>query len=126
MQAALVRYLAAQGYAIRSVADTAARAQGKDIIAATPVGTALWVSVKGYPEKKPHQQARHWFAGAALDLVLYRDEDRTAALALGLPDGFSTYLNLAARVSWLRKQLPFAVFWIGKDGSVRSEVPPVG
>lgn len=124
VQGKLVSWLAGRGWAIRSAADTAAKSAGKDIVAERR-GETLWVSVKGYPtgtaKTNPSTQARHWFSHAVFDLVLYRGESDSASLAIGLPDGFVTYQKLAARVSWLRKQLPFTLFWVDDAGRVRSE-----
>jgi len=108
-----------KGYKIYGVANTAIRTQGKDIIAKSTRGNKLWISVKGYPEKSPHTQARHWFSSAIFDLLLYRNESSSAILALGMPDGFTTYLNLAARMDWLFKVLPFKIYWVDKNGHIR-------
>lgn len=121
VQSRLVAWLAANGYVIRSVAHTATRAQGEDIVAETPEGEELWVEVKGYPETSPNMQARHWFAGAILKLVLGRNENPDVRLAIALPDGFTTYANLAPRVAWLRESMPFQVFWVSENGDVRVE-----
>lgn len=121
IQAQIVNYLQSQGYEIQRTADTAARTHGRDIEARSPNGEALWISVKGYPESSPGVQARHWFAGALFDLVLYRHESSTAHLALGLPDGYTTYLNLARRSQWLQRTMPFAIYWISETGAVRVE-----
>jgi hypothetical protein len=110
-----------RGFTIRSVADTLARTPGKDIVAVDVDGRELWVSVKGYPDKSPNIQARHWFAGAVFDLVLYRGESVEPRLALGLPDGFATYHNLAARIAWLRTTMPFTIYWVTPSGEVRAE-----
>lgn len=106
---------------IRSVADTASRAPGKDIVAITPNGNELWISVKGYPEKSPNVQARHWFSGSVFDLILYHGENPNITLALALPDGFITYANLVPRVNWLKQTMPFEIFWVSEDGNVRKE-----
>ncbi len=121
VQAKVVGYLVKNGYDIRSVSDTASRAPGKDIVAITPDGNELWISVKGYPEKSPNVQARHWFSQAVFDLVLYRGEGPNVKLALALPDGFVTYLNLLPRINWLKQTTPFQVFWVSEDGKVRRE-----
>jgi hypothetical protein len=121
VQARLVRWLIAQGFAIEAVADTAARTAGKDIIAVTPTGTSLWVSVKGFPEKSRHVQARHWFAGAIFDIVLYRNEATSPQLAVAFPDGFPTYRALVARMTALRAVLPFTIYWVAESGEVRVE-----
>ncbi|MHB1685484.1 MAG: hypothetical protein ACYCYO_22180 [Bacilli bacterium] len=121
VQARVVSYLASNGHMIRSVADTASREAGKDIVAIAPDGNELWVSVKGYPEKSANVQARHWFSGAVFDLALYHGQAPNVKLALGLPDGFATYTNLLPRIEWLKQTMQFSVFWVGEDGSVRVE-----
>ncbi|MCG0274901.1 MAG: hypothetical protein L5655_01885 [Thermosediminibacteraceae bacterium] len=121
IQSSLVAYLVSQGYIIRRVANTFSREHGKDIVAETPEGRQLWVSVKGFPENKSHPQARHYFAQAVFDAVLYRDENPSVEIALALPDGFPTYKNLASRISWLRRTLPLKIYWIDNLGNVREE-----
>lgn len=114
-------YLRTRGYAIQAVADTAARTAGKDIVAVDPAGRQLWVSVKGYPDKSKHVQARHWFAGAVFDIVLYRNETTAPQLAAAFPDGFTTYHALAARMAALRAVMPFTIYWVAESGEVRVE-----
>lgn len=121
VQDVLVQFLSDQGYLIISAANTASKAQGKDIVASSVNGQELWISVKGYPENSAFTQARHWFASAVFDLILYRDENPTVALAIALPDGYKTYLNLANRVAWLHNSLPFCIYWIDNQGSIRIE-----
>lgn len=81
--------------------------------------------MKGYPrgtqKTNPSTQARHWFWHAVFDLVRYRDESNAANLALGLPDGYVTYKNLTDRVTWLRSNLPFRIYWVSESGEVRSQ-----
>lgn len=121
IQSKLVAYLAGQGYFIRSVTDTASRLQGKDIVAVTPEGRELWVSVKGFPENNSCTQARHYFAQAVFDVVLYRSENPAVELALALPHGFPTYERLSSRISWLRMALPLRVYWVDNLGNVKEE-----
>ncbi len=121
VQAHIVTYLASNGYQIRQVSSTRNRTQGKDISARTPEGSRLWVSVKGWPKRSSNTQARHWFSQALLDMVLYRDEDPEAELAVGLPAGFSTYENLYGRIGWFRRVLPLKAFWVHEDGSVSEQ-----
>jgi hypothetical protein len=121
VQVQITRHLASQGYIIQSVADTAAKSHGKDIVAVRPDGSPLWVSVKGYPEKSPSVQSRHWFSGAVFDLLLYRNEDPSVQLALGLPDGYTTYHSLFKRIAWLRLPMPFRIFWVKENGEVWEE-----
>lgn len=130
VQSLLVSWLASEGYSLRSMADTASHAPGKDITAITPDGQELWVSVKGYPQgtasTNPSTQARHWFASAVFDLALYADERQDVHLALGLPDNFRTYASLAARTTRLRQAMRFEIFWVSETGQVRLECPPPG
>jgi hypothetical protein len=105
------------------VSNTATREQGKDIVAVKN-GKELWVSVKGWPEKSPNMQARHWFAGALFDLILYKDLNPGVRLAIGIPTGYSTYQNLVGRVLWLRRNLPFEIITVSEHGAVNVlEVP---
>lgn len=125
VQAALVSWLTANGYSIRSVANTATKEAGKDIIAVDCEGIELWITVKGYPNgtdrTNPASQARHWFSGAIFDLVLYREARKDVALAAAFPDGFTTYGKLADRTTWLKEAAPFTLFWVAADGTVRRQ-----
>lgn len=120
VQSKVVNYLALNGHTIRSVADTASRASGKDIIASID-DNELWISVKGYPEKSHHVQARHWFSGAVFDLILYHGENPDVQLGIALPDGFTTYGNLVPRIKWLKESMPFRIYWVNECGAVRVE-----
>ncbi len=122
IQDAITRYLVASGSVVGRTANTASKEHGKDIIASGMAGTAndgklLWVTVKGYPEKRPDQQSRHWFAEIVYDLVRYRTEHETVVLAAGLPD-HRIYRMLSHRVAWLKRELPFRFYWVREDGNV--------
>jgi len=121
VQSVLVNWLVSHGHRIRAVADTIARSQGKDIVAVDSDGRELWVSVKGYPEKSAHIQARHWLSDALMSLTLYRDENSSVKLGLALPDSFATYLNLAPRLEWLRRAMPFTIYWVSDERQIRVE-----
>jgi len=122
VQTTLVAWLAQEGFGIERVADTATREAGKDIVARTPAGKPLWISVKGFPEgKNAYTQARHWFSSAVFDLILYRDENAEVDLALAFPDGFPTYRALAARLGPLRQAIPFTIYWVAESGTIRPE-----
>lgn len=118
VQSHVVSYLAQNKYQLRSVADTASRSAGKDIIALSPDGKELWISVKGYPEKSSNVQARHWFSGALFDLVLYHGENPQVKLGIALPEGFVTYANLLPRINWLKDYMQFKVYWVNEKGIV--------
>jgi len=123
VQSAVVTYLAGRGDRILSVADTARRQQGKDIVAENARGR-VWVTVKGFPEGRgkaqPSAQAGIWFSQGVFDIIAYRSEDPAVQLALALPD-FPRYRTLAERVRWLMPVVPFGILWVGKDGGVTED-----
>lgn len=114
-------YLRSKGFTIESESDTATRAQGKDVVARDAQGAIPWVTVKGFPDKSKNTQARHWFAGALMDLARYKDEDHTASLAMALPHGFTTYENLLDRTKRTRSFFSYHVFWVHEDGSATQD-----
>jgi len=120
VQDQVVKFLSRSGWTVTRIADTAKREVGKDIEAVDRMGHRLWVTVKGYPEKSASQQARHWFAETVYDLVRYRTEDDTVALAVGLPL-HKTYKTLSTRIAWLKRELKFQFFWVREDGSVNAD-----
>jgi hypothetical protein len=81
------------------------------------------VTFKGFPQKSPNVQARHSFAGALMDIAMYREPEPEIELAVGLPDGFATYQGLVRRVSWLTRAVPFSIFWVDSSGGVRVQSP---
>lgn len=127
VQEAIAVALERDGFVISARADTANRRAGVDLIAHRGDGSELLVSVKGYPTDTEKTlaptQARHWFAGALLDMALYRTAKPTAKLAVGLPDGFKTYLSLARRTQEASRALRFDHYWVGENGDVRRGPP---
>ena len=124
VQAAIVGHLSSTGWRVTQVIDTASKAQGVDVIAEKN-SQELWVTVKGYPKgtsaTNPSTQGRHWFSQAMFDVVRYRTKRSDIAIGVGLPDGFTTYLNLAPTVEWLHEAAPFVFYWVSEDGAVREE-----
>jgi hypothetical protein len=118
VQKRIVEYLRSNGWTVLSEANTAAREAGKDIVARDVEGRTIWITVKGFPEKSKNVQARHWFAGALLDLALYADQDKGVLLAIGLPSGFRTFESLVKRTDRVRQFLEYRVYWVRSDGSV--------
>lgn len=130
VQASIVSQLARDGWSIRSVADTAARAVGTDIVAFKN-GQSLRVEVKGYPtsvyargERKgepkpthPATQARHWYAGALLRAAIERGDHPTDLVAIGLPDA-ETYRNLVTRTQLVLLRSQIDVIWVHGAGVV--------
>ena len=125
IQSKIVDYLTQSGYLIQNIADTKAKTPGKDIIARSPNGRPLWMSVKGFPEgtksTNSSTQARHWFSIAIFDVIIYRSESTEVDLAIGFPSGKVTYINLLKKVSWLKENLPFIVYWVDESGNVTIE-----
>jgi hypothetical protein len=124
VQSAVVDHLQNLGYQIRSVANTATKERGKDVIAVDPSGQTFWISAKGYPvgtvKTNPRTQARHWFAHALFDLILWHGEDATVALGLALPQK-ETYRKLVSRVSWFLSRTRNCIYWVAEDGAVTVE-----
>jgi hypothetical protein len=54
VQAAVVNHLRSIGYRINSVANTATKEQGKDIVAVAPSNQILWISAQGF--SKGHRE----------------------------------------------------------------------
>jgi hypothetical protein len=120
VQAAVVRLLVRQNCIIRSVADTASKQRGKDIVAERN-GKPLWVTVKGYPngtpKTPPSTQAGHWFKQALFDIIEYRGESEIAEIGMALPD-FPRYRKLAEKVIWLQPVAKFIYYWVQENGEV--------
>jgi hypothetical protein len=120
VQAQVVTYLASQKFKIMSVANTASREPGKDIVAERD-GKELWVSVKGFPKgtarTQPSTQAGHWFKHAVFDILQYRGESKNNALGLALPD-YPRYRTLSEKIAWLKPIAKFVYFWVQENGDV--------
>jgi biotin operon repressor len=120
VQSKVINHLAAQGYQIRSVADTSSHQQGIDIVAEKN-GRPIWVSVKGYPQgtdrTNPSVQAGHWFKQAIFDIIAYRERDKNVLLAVAFPD-YPRYHSLANKITWLKPVANFIYFWVRQSGEV--------
>jgi hypothetical protein len=130
VQSCLVTHLAANGWAILRVADTAQRERGADIIA-TRDGQRLLVEVKGWPstiyakgaqagQPKPTQptlQAAHWFAEALTSLIR-RGAEPGFRLAMGLPD-MPRYRTLLGEADWALDRLDITVYLVTAMGAVQ-------
>jgi len=123
VRASVVQFLQARGYSIIRLADARRREVGKDIEAQNNAGP-LWVTVKGYPKgtprTRPSTQAGHWFKQALFDIISWRGENQSAALAMALPD-FPRYRSLAEKVSWLQPIAGFSFMWVKENGEVSLE-----
>jgi hypothetical protein len=127
VQDVAVKALVEHGWTIRRVANTASREPGKDIEAERS-GAVLWVTVKGYPtgtpKTRPQTQARHWFAHALFDVILWRNQDADVQIAVALPR-MPTYENLAARTAWFERAAGVCYLWVTADG-IEGEWPLAG
>jgi hypothetical protein len=130
VQAAVVRHLAAEGWHIRRVADTASRERGVDI-EADHGGVRLLVEVKGYPAatyargKRAGQeptpaplQARAYFSNALLSGVLMRSENEDDRVALAFP-AMETYSALATRCRGPLASAGIELWLVDDSGGVR-------
>ncbi|MFC4854599.1 hypothetical protein [Actinophytocola glycyrrhizae] len=130
VQAAMVRHLSAQGAVIRSVADTASKARGTDIVASLD-GRVLHVEVKGWPSatyadsrradevKKtpPTMQATHWFAGAVLSALRSRGRHPTDRVLIVFPD-FPRYRNLSDETAATLRTIGIETWFVEESGAV--------
>lgn len=130
VQAAVVRHLVVEGWTIRSVADTASRERGVDILADRGADT-IAIEVKGYPGRSyadparageikpthPATQARHWYAQAILASMLTRSRRSGASAAIALPD-FPSYRALHRDTEESLRRCRIALWWVAEDGTV--------
>lgn len=131
VQAAVVTALAARGWRILSVADTASKQHGIDIVAA--IGAErVGVEVKGYPSRNyadparagevkrtaPSTQAGHWYAQAVLAAMRLRGKHPEMRSVIALPD-FSRYRDLYADTQGSLSAADIAVWWVSGTGEVR-------
>jgi hypothetical protein len=130
VQATVARFLVSEGWVIESVADTASRQQGIDLMA-TNGARRLAVEVKGYPgtvyargeragqlkPTAPTNQARHWFAQALLAAVLTGGSREQVEIALAFPD-MPRFRDLIARTEWALRRLGIRVLLADESGRV--------
>ena len=121
VQSVVAQFLTGKGYTIRRVANTLTKEQGKDIIAVSSTGQELWVSVKGRPGRTPrttpYLMARHYLSHAMRDMLVWRDENESVDLALGLPE-FITYRNGVRTMAGRFADLTVSVIWVFEDAKV--------
>lgn len=130
VQAAVVTYLAAAGWSVTSVADTATKERGVDIVARRE-GALIGVEVKGYPSRyyvdparagrpkptQPATQARAWYASAILAAMRLRGRKPSMHAVIALPD-FPSYRALFADTRTSLDQCAIQVWWVSQDGVV--------
>jgi Holliday junction resolvase-like predicted endonuclease len=136
VQAQVVNYLVAEGWTIKSVANTAQRQRGIDIVA-TKADRHIAVEVKGFPSTvyargenagqpkrtKPNLQARHWLAEALLTGILIADAGTHTEVALAFP-AVPRYRDLLRRIRHGIERLGFRVLICEETGVVRDLTAP--
>ncbi|MFT3872690.1 MAG: hypothetical protein QM714_08600 [Nocardioides sp.] len=130
VQASVVTALAARGYRVLSVANTATREHGVDVVASRD-GATVGVEVKGYPSRnyadparpserkktQPSTQAGHWFAAAALAAMRLRGKEPGWKSVIALPD-FNRYRDLFTETQGSLSAAGISVWWVDEDGTV--------
>lgn len=138
VQAAVVRFLTADGWQIVSVADTDAREHGIDVVAQRR-GQRLAIEVKGFPSRnyanparaaetkrtQPSTQAKHWYAQAVLAAMLTRSRRPDHASVIALPD-FPRYRDLHRETASSLRAAYIGVWWVGHDGTVDTHAGATG
>jgi hypothetical protein len=120
-------WLRDRGCDVLSVADTATRQRGADILARLPSGEQLRVEAKGHPAPASNatQMARHYFSDLVTEVVILHGENPGLHLALALPR-LAPFPDRAARIAWLRKHMALPIIWVTEDGRSELEGPGPG
>lgn len=128
VQAALVTALAGDGWRILSVANTATKEHGIDVIAARD-GMTIGVEVKGFPSRgyadparagevkrtSPSTQAGHWYSQAVLAAMRLRGKEPTWRSIIALPD-FPRYRDLHAETEGSLSAAQIEIWWVDEAG----------
>lgn len=134
VQSHIVAGLSAAGWRVRSVADTATKERGYDIVAERD-GQTLAVEVKGYPSRSyadprrvgerkktpPSTQAGVWYASAILTAMRTRHAHPDWLCAIGLPD-VPRYRNLFVETTASLSACGIQLLWVEEDGQMRESV----
>lgn len=130
VQASVVTALAADGWRILSVANTATKEHGIDVIASRD-GKTVGIEVKGYPSRgyadpsragevkrtKPGTQAGHWYSQALLAAMRLCGMEPTWRSVIVLPD-FPRYRDLHAETAGSLAAAQIEVWWVDRAGAV--------
>lgn len=130
VQASVVAWLAGRGWRVLSVADTASRQHGIDIVAEQG-GRTVGIEVKGYPSRayadparssepkrtQPSNQATHWYSQAVLAAMRLRGRRPEMESVIALPD-FSRYRNLFLETESSLSSAQIRVWWVDAHGNV--------
>ncbi|WP_202613600.1 DUF7669 domain-containing protein [Ornithinimicrobium cerasi] len=128
VQASVVSALAGDGWRILSVANTATKEHGVDIVASRDAKT-VGVEVKGFPSRHyadparagetkrtlPSTQAGHWYAQAVLAAMRLRGKEPTWSSVIALPD-FPRYRDLHRETETSLAAAQIEIWWVTPDG----------
>ena len=128
VQASLVTALATDGWRILSVANTATKEHGIDVIASRD-GQTVGIEVKGFPSRgyanparahevkrtSPSTQAGHWYSQAVLAAMRLRGKEPTWRSVIALPD-FPRYRDLHAETVGSLAAAQIEVWWLDQTG----------
>ena len=130
VQAHVVAALPAAGWRILSVAITATKEHGIDVVASLGTQT-VGVEVKGFPSRNytdparageakrtsPSTQAGKWYAAALLAAMRLRGKEPEWSSVIALPD-FPRYRDLFSETAGSLSAAAIEVWWVKEDGSV--------
>ena len=130
VQASLVTALAGAGWRILSVANTATKEHGIDVIASCD-GQTVGIEVKGFPSRgyadparagevkrtSPSTQAGHWYSQAVLAAMRLRGKEPTWHNVIALPD-FPRYRDLHDETAGSLAAAQIQVWWVDEAGAV--------
>ncbi|MEI2808732.1 MAG: hypothetical protein V9F00_00545 [Nocardioides sp.] len=130
VQASLVTALAGAGWRILSVANTATKEHGIDVIGSCD-GQTAGVEVKGFPSRgyadparagevkrtSPSTQAGHWYSQAVLAAMRLRGKEPSWRSVIALPD-FPRYRDLYAETAGSLSAAQIEVWWVDEAGAV--------
>lgn len=131
VQSSLVTALATDGWRIQSVANTATKEHGIDVIASRQ-GLAFGIEVKGYPSRtyadpartgetkrtSPSTQAAHWYAQAVFAAMRLRGKEPAWRSVIALPD-FPRYRDLYAETAGSLAAAQIEVWWVDQTGTLQ-------
>lgn len=131
VQALLVTALATDGWRILSVANTATKEHGIDVIA-TRDGQTVGIEVKGFPSRayadparageqkrtSPSTQAVHWYAQAVLAAMRLRGKEPGWRSVIALPD-FPRYRDLHSETDGPLTAAGIEVWWVDRTGALK-------
>ena len=130
VQSGLIAVLVNEGWRILSVANTATKEHGIDVVAARGDQT-VGFEVKGFPTRRyadparaaetkrtaPSTQAGHWYAQAVLAAMRLRSKEPTWHSVIVLPD-FPRYRELHSQTAGSLAASQIEVWWIEETGAL--------